>query len=72
MRIAFEHLASRVIMALARPTIKYDVKTLVVSGGVASNRYLMYVIKKRLAAKRYQNIELAVPSSRSIVQIMRR
>lgn len=45
MRVAFEHLASRVVMALQRggPEVKDNVNTLVVSGGVASNKFLRVV-----------------------------
>ena len=39
MRLAFEHLASRVVMALKTQEAA-DISTLVVSGGVASNKYL--------------------------------
>jgi N6-L-threonylcarbamoyladenine synthase len=44
MRVAFEHLASRVVMALEKLSTGIDlpnpVSTLVVSGGVASNKFL--------------------------------
>jgi tRNA A37 threonylcarbamoyltransferase TsaD len=66
MRLAFEHLASRVLFALdgmrsaARAAGKegteaatLPVKTLVVSGGVASNRFLMHVLRRVLAARGY-------------------
>ena len=48
MRVAFEHLASRVVMALEGLRTKHvssdkDIGTLVVSGGVASNNYLRAV-----------------------------
>ena len=48
MRVAFEHLASRVVMALGGLRAKHvssdkDIGTLVVSGGVASNHYLRAV-----------------------------
>ena len=39
MRVAFEHLASRVVMAFKGQGTD-DIKVLVVSGGVASNKYL--------------------------------
>lgn len=41
MRVGFEHLASRVVMALQ--DVDSDIQTLVVSGGVASNGYLRAV-----------------------------
>ena len=41
MRVAFEHLASRVVLALRQGRAELDtIRTLVVSGGVAANRYL--------------------------------
>lgn len=41
MRVAFEHLASRVVLALRQGRAEFDaIRTLVVSGGVAANRYL--------------------------------
>lgn len=41
MRVAFEHLASRVVLALRERRAGFDaIRTLVVSGGVAANRYL--------------------------------
>lgn len=41
MRSAFEHLASRVVLALRQGRADFDaIRTLVVSGGVAANRYL--------------------------------
>ena len=46
MRVAFEHLASRIVLALQQRRKGFDaIRTLVVSGGVASNQYLrtMYV-----------------------------
>ena len=48
MRLAFEHLASRVVMALQQPNFRRgqslrDIDTLVVSGGVASNAFLKTV-----------------------------
>ena len=41
MRVAFEHLASRVVLALRQGRAGFDaIRTLVVSGGVAANQYL--------------------------------
>ncbi|KAF8860813.1 glycoprotease family protein-like protein [Acephala macrosclerotiorum] len=62
MEVAFEHLASRVLFALGRPDMK-DIKTLVVSGGVASNRYLKEVLRRNLDDKGYSpdRLELAFP-----------
>lgn len=60
MRIAFQHLSSRILFALARPELK-DVKTLVVSGGVACNKYLKYVLRDNLDQKGYQSLALNFP-----------
>ncbi|KAF2837834.1 hypothetical protein M501DRAFT_1017604 [Patellaria atrata CBS 101060] len=83
MRVAFEHLASRVVLALddlARtrrledaaaapdsPISDIDerhslpVNTLVVSGGVAANKFLRYVLRAFLDARCYDDIELVFP-----------
>lgn len=47
-RVAFEHLASRVVLGLKNmefddPEIFTEIRTLVVSGGVAANKYLRHV-----------------------------
>lgn len=90
MRIMFEHLASRVILALDDPALglggktasrrsQYNerirkaeeeaekpppearVKTLVVSGGVASNRYLMHMLRAILDIRGHGDIEVTAP-----------
>ncbi|KAK4242354.1 glycoprotease family-domain-containing protein [Achaetomium macrosporum] len=69
MRLAFEHLASRVIFALNDPqrggeagTAKTPrIKTLVVSGGVASNRFLMHVLRAMLRVRGFGNVEIVRP-----------
>ncbi|KAF2142012.1 uncharacterized protein K452DRAFT_287209 [Aplosporella prunicola CBS 121167] len=45
MRIAFEHLAGRVVLALEgmEPEKRNKIRTVVVSGGVASNKFLRFV-----------------------------
>ncbi|KAK3301130.1 glycoprotease family-domain-containing protein [Chaetomium fimeti] len=66
MRVAFEHLASRVVFVLdgmragveggvgkGEKKAVLPVKTLVVSGGVASNRFLMYVLQRVLEVRGY-------------------
>jgi len=66
MRVAFEHLASRVIIALDQMT-KTDnesaqsIQTLVVSGGVAANQYLRHVLRAYLDARKYNHIQLIFP-----------
>jgi N6-L-threonylcarbamoyladenine synthase len=63
MVLAFEHLASRVLFALQRPDIQ-NIKTVVVSGGVASNHFLKTILRENLDAKGYRDIELAFPPPR--------
>lgn len=60
MRVAFEHLASRIILALKSPELT-GLKTLVVSGGVASNQYLKQVIRRVLDINGHSQIELVFP-----------
>ncbi|KAI1657869.1 glycoprotease family protein [Daldinia decipiens] len=72
MRLAFEHLASRLLLALSKSgvaqegeagdrTLLRDVRTLVVAGGVASNRYLMHILRGILDVRGYSHIELVCP-----------
>ncbi|KXX76999.1 tRNA N6-adenosine threonylcarbamoyltransferase, mitochondrial [Madurella mycetomatis] len=86
MKLAFEHLASRVVFALddmaaaaatprkraARPghqrppsqtrtPTRLPVRTLVVSGGVASNRFLRRVLREVLDVRGYHGVELLAP-----------
>lgn len=60
MRISFEHVGSRALMALATPALKAT-KTLVVAGGVASNQYLKYVLRSMLDARGFNDVELVFP-----------
>ncbi|KAK4900702.1 Mitochondrial tRNAs modification protein [Elasticomyces elasticus] len=61
-RIAFEHLASRLILYLTSP-IAADWKgnTVVVSGGVAANGFLRHVLRSILDVRGFQHIRLAFP-----------
>ncbi|KAI0152568.1 glycoprotease family-domain-containing protein [Hypoxylon sp. NC0597] len=67
MRLAFEHLASRLLFALSRNIDASDgellrnIRTVVVAGGVASNRYLMHILRAILDARGYGHIELVCP-----------
>ncbi|KAF6813346.1 glycoprotease [Colletotrichum sojae] len=62
MRLLFEHLASRMFLALeAEPEIKSTFKTLVVSGGVASNRFLMHILRKILDVRGFEHVEITAP-----------
>ncbi|KAM3077263.1 Mitochondrial tRNAs modification protein [Clarireedia jacksonii] len=60
MRVAFEHLASRVIIALESSALE-NVKTLVVSGGVASNQYLKHILRSILDSRGYRDMRLLSP-----------
>lgn len=59
-RVAFEHVGSRALLALSTDALK-DVKTLVVAGGVASNRFLKYVLRSMLDARGFEDVELCFP-----------
>ncbi|KAJ5518714.1 Kae1/YgjD family [Penicillium expansum] len=65
MRVCFEHLASRTVIALEtlRPhnTGKDEIKTLVVSGGVAANQFLMKVLSSFLEVRGFGNIRIVAP-----------
>ncbi|KAK7924502.1 glycoprotease [Apiospora marii] len=67
MRLAFEHLASRLLFALKKDKEAdgedgmKDVKTVVVAGGVASNRYLMHVLRSMLAVRSFGHLEINAP-----------
>lgn len=62
-RVAFEHLASRVLLALQDMQEKdLEVpKTLVISGGVAANAFLRLVMKSFLAVRGFEHIQVVVP-----------
>ncbi|KAL4924081.1 glycoprotease family-domain-containing protein [Aspergillus undulatus] len=75
MRVCFEHLASRTILALeslckwtrtpnsnSKPMPEtVPVKTLVVSGGVAANKFLMTVLRSFLDVRGFGHIEIVAP-----------
>ncbi|KAK7737464.1 Mitochondrial tRNAs modification protein [Cytospora paraplurivora] len=63
MRLAFEHLASRVILALQEDEklLAEPPKHLVLSGGVASNKFLRKVIEAVLKARGFDDIQLIAP-----------
>lgn len=62
MRIAFEHLAGRVLLALAAdPSLASHASALVVSGGVASNRFLATVLRSMLDARGFPHLPLVAP-----------
>ena len=63
MRVVFEHLASRVIMALQAMQNKdgTTIDTLVVSGGVASNSFLKHILRSFLDVRGFSHIRLSFP-----------
>lgn len=66
MRVCFEHLASRTIIALETLRSKTgnpseEVKTLVVSGGVAANKFLMTVLRSFLDVRGFEYVKILAP-----------
>lgn len=65
MRVSFEHLASRTIIALEALRLRNngedEIKTLVVSGGVAANKFLMEVLRSFLDVRGFKGIEIVAP-----------
>lgn len=63
MRVAFEHLASRLFLHLASLPAheSSSMTTLVVSGGVAANAFLRHVMKSTLDARGFGHIDLCFP-----------
>ncbi|KAL1969117.1 hypothetical protein VTN77DRAFT_371 [Rasamsonia byssochlamydoides] len=66
MRVCFEHLASRTIIALEALRKKdsgreEEIRTLVVSGGVAANKFLMAVLRSFLDVRGFQHVEIIAP-----------
>lgn len=65
MRVSFEHLASRAIIALEalrlRNQDEEEIKTLVVSGGVAANQFLMEVLRSFLDVRGFGHINIVAP-----------
>ncbi|KAM5351591.1 hypothetical protein ACJ41O_004314 [Fusarium nematophilum] len=58
---AFTHLAGRLCIALEdRPELR-AARTLVVAGGVASNRFLMHVLRRTLAVRGFGDLEIVAP-----------
>ena len=60
MRVAFEHLASRLLIALQSQEMK-TMDTVVVSGGVASNQYLKHVLRANLDRRGFEHMRLTFP-----------
>lgn len=66
MRLAFEHVMSRVVMALREDEdlVAHPPSTLVLSGGVASNRFLRKVAEETLRARGFPRIRVIAPAIR--------
>lgn len=65
MRLAFEHIISRVIMALENDEelLANPPRDLVMSGGVANSRLLGRIARAMLKARGFDNVTLVVPSA---------
>lgn len=65
MRLAFEHIISRVIMALENDEelLANPPRDLVMSGGVASSRLLRRIARAMLKARGFDDVTLVVPSA---------
>ncbi|KAG9785149.1 peptidase M22, glycoprotease, partial [Aureobasidium melanogenum] len=63
MRVAFEHLASRILLHLSSlpPEEAAKVNSVVVSGGVAANRFLRHVMRAFLDVRGFNHVELFFP-----------
>jgi N6-L-threonylcarbamoyladenine synthase len=66
MRVCFEHLASRTIIALEALRKENrdgedELKTLVLSGGVAANKFLVTVLRSFLDVRGFQHVEIIAP-----------
>ncbi|KAH7170579.1 hypothetical protein EDB81DRAFT_753077 [Dactylonectria macrodidyma] len=61
MMAAFTHLAGRLCLALEDRLELRRARTLVVAGGVASNRFLMHVLRRTLAARGFGDMTILAP-----------
>ncbi|KAI0543053.1 glycoprotease family-domain-containing protein [Xylaria digitata] len=74
MTLVFEHLTGRLVFALQSDSEKSTdnasstetegrggIKTIVLSGGVASNKFLRHVVRKMLDARGYADVEVVAP-----------
>ncbi|KAI5292890.1 hypothetical protein KEM55_007440, partial [Ascosphaera atra] len=63
MQVCFEHLASRILMALQELELRGEARpsTLVISGGVAANKFLWTVLRQFLDARGYPDIHMIAP-----------
>jgi len=62
-RVAFEHLVSRVLLHLQSlsPEQRSQVKTVVVSGGVAANSFMRHVFRAMLDVRGHADVQLCFP-----------
>ena len=61
MMAAFTRLAGRLCIALDDKPELRTAKTLVVAGGVASNKFLMHVLRSMLAVRGYDKLQIVAP-----------
>jgi N6-L-threonylcarbamoyladenine synthase len=63
LRVAFEHLASRIFLHLASlPSPEAEkINTMVISGGVASNTFLRHVVRSTLNIRGFTHVRLEFP-----------
>ncbi|KAF9769663.1 hypothetical protein IL306_012894 [Fusarium sp. DS 682] len=61
MMAAFTHLAGRLCIALDDKPELRAAKTLVVAGGVASNKFLMHVLRSMLAVRGFGDMQIVAP-----------
>ncbi|KAF4989483.1 hypothetical protein FGRMN_9081 [Fusarium graminum] len=61
MMAAFTHLAGRLCIALDDKPELRAAKTLIVAGGVASNKFLMHVLRSMLAVRGYEGMQIIAP-----------
>lgn len=64
MELVFEHLTSRLVFALqSNKHIEQQskIKTVVLSGGVASNKFLRHVVRQMLDVRGYADLEVVAP-----------
>ena len=61
-RVAFEHLASRLLVYLTSPASNdWKGDTIVISGGVAANGFLRHILRRSLDVRGFEHINLSSP-----------
>ncbi|KAF2709718.1 hypothetical protein K504DRAFT_467669 [Pleomassaria siparia CBS 279.74] len=65
MRVAFEHVASRVVLALEQTSSEKlasaPITTVVMAGGVAANSYLRFILASMLSINGFSHVKLVFP-----------